>query len=86
MKVNFTISYLQNPAFQWFKPRISGELDEDPAWFKYWDLFIEELQMTFSPYNQTDDVEIELVSLNMTSGQCISEYIVHFNSLAPCCD
>jgi hypothetical protein len=42
--------------------------------------------MNFSPYDQTDDAERELVSLKMTSGQHITEYIVHFNSLAPHCN
>jgi hypothetical protein len=42
--------------------------------------------MNFGPYDQTGDAESELVSLKMTSGQCITEYIVHFNSLAPCCN
>jgi hypothetical protein len=84
--VNFVISYLQNLALQWFEPRLSGELDEDPAWLEDWDLFIEELQMNFGPYDQTGDAESELVSLKMISGQHITEYIVRFNSLAPHCD
>jgi hypothetical protein len=42
--------------------------------------------MNFSPYDQTGDAESELVSLKMTSGQRITEYIVRFNSLAPHCD
>jgi hypothetical protein len=41
--------------------------------------------MNFGPYEQMDDAESELVSLKMTSGQHITEYIVCFNSLAPCC-
>jgi hypothetical protein len=42
--------------------------------------------MNFGPYDQTGDAESKLVSLKMTSGQRITQYIVHFNSLAPCCD
>jgi hypothetical protein len=42
--------------------------------------------MNFGPYDQTDDAESELVSLKMTSSQCITEYIVRFNSLAPHCN
>jgi hypothetical protein len=80
------ISYLWNPALQWFEPGLSGELDKDPAWLEDWDLFVEELQTNFGPYDQTGDAESKLVSLKMTSGQCITEYIVHFNSLAPRCD
>jgi hypothetical protein len=76
------ISYHWNLALQWFKPRLSRELDEDPTWLENWDLFVEELQMKFGPYDQTDDAQSELV----TSSQCITEYIVPFNSLAPCCD
>jgi hypothetical protein len=80
------ISYLWNPALQWFEPGLSRELDEDPAWLEDWDLFVEELQMNFGPYDQTGDAESKLVSLKMTSSQHITEYIVHFNSLAPHCD
>jgi hypothetical protein len=80
------ISYLWNLALQWFEPGLSGELDTDPTWLEDWDLFVEELQTNFGPYNQTGDAESELVSLKMTSGQHITEYIVRFNSLAPCCN
>jgi hypothetical protein len=42
--------------------------------------------MNFGSYDQTGDAETELVSLMMTSGQCISKYIDCFKSLAPHCD
>ena len=43
-KVNFALSYLQDIAQEWFKPGISGELDNIPDWINNWDLFVNELQ------------------------------------------
>jgi hypothetical protein len=51
-----------------------------------WEEFIRELEVNFSPYNETGEAENELVTLKMLTGQHISEYIICFNSLATCCD
>jgi hypothetical protein len=48
--------------------------------------FVRELEVNFGPYDETGEVENELVMLKMLTGQHISEYIVCFNSLATCCD
>jgi hypothetical protein len=36
-KVNFTLSYLHGQAFQWFEPRFSRWLNEEPLWLNNWD-------------------------------------------------
>jgi len=43
------------------------------------------LQTNFGPYDESGDVESELVNLQMKDSQHISEYLVQFNSLAVRC-
>jgi hypothetical protein len=85
-KINFALSYLRGQAFQWFEPGFSGQLDDLPACLDDWEEFVKELEVNFGPYNETREVENELAMLKMLTGQRISEYIVHFNSLASHCD
>ena len=68
-KVNFTLSYLWDVAQKWFEPGISGELEEIPDWIDNWNLFVNELQTDFSPFDEVGDVEHELVNLHMKSDQ-----------------
>ena len=72
-------------AQEWFEPGITGELDEVPDWINNWNLFIDELQTNFGPYDQVGDVERALVNLRMKDNQQISEYLVRFNSLSSQC-
>jgi hypothetical protein len=85
-KINFALSYLHGQAFQWFEPGFSRQLDDPPAWLDDWEEFIKELEANFGPYNKTGEAENELATLKMLTGQCISKYIICFNSLATCCD
>ena len=50
-----------------------------------WDLFVDKLQTNFGPFDESTNVEHELTNLWMKDSQCISEYLVHFNSLAVRC-
>jgi len=79
------ISYLWNVALEWFKPELSGLTEEPPTCLEDWDAFIKELKTNFRPYDESGDVESELVNLQMKDSQCISEYLVRFNSLAVRC-
>jgi len=83
--ITFVISYLRDVALEWFEPGLLGLTEEPPTWLEDWDAFVEELQTNFGPYNKSGDVESELVNLRMKDSQCISEYLVWFNSLAVCC-
>jgi hypothetical protein len=74
-KVNFTLSYLHGQAFQGFEPRFSGQLHAEPAWLDDWDEFVQEVETNFGHYYDIRDVENELATLKMLTGQCISEYI-----------
>ena len=72
-------------AQEWFEPGISGLTDDYPEWLDNWDLFVDELQTNFGPFEESANIEHELTNLQMKVCQCISEYLVCFNSLAVCC-
>ena len=72
-------------ALEWFKPGLSGLTEEPPTWLEDWNAFVEELQTNFGPYDESGDVESELVNLRMKDSQHISKYLVRFNSLAVRC-
>jgi Retrotransposon gag protein len=84
-RVTFALSYLRDVAQEWFEPGISGLTEEFPPWLDNWDLFVEQLQTNFGPYDETADVEHELMNLRMKDTQRISDYLVRFNSLAVRC-
>ena len=72
-------------AQEWFEPRISGLTDNYPEWLDNWDLFVDELQNNFGPFDESTNVEHELTNLWMKDSQCISECLMCFNSLAVRC-
>ena len=63
-------------AQEWFEPRISSLTDDYPEWLDNWDLFVDELQTNFGPFDESANVEHELTNLWMKDSQCISEYLV----------
>ena len=75
-QVTFALSYLWDVAQELFEPRISGFTKEPPLWLENWDLFVEELQSNFGPFDKTTDVEHALMNLWMKDNQRISEYLV----------
>ena len=84
-RVTFALSYLWDVAQEWFEPRISGLTDNYPEWLDNWNLFVDELQNNFGPFDKSTNVKHELTNLWMKDSQCISEYHVRFNSLAVRC-
>ena len=84
-RVTFALSYLQDVAQEWFEPRLSGLTDIYPQWLDSWDLFVDELQNNFGPFDKSANVEHKLTNLRMKDSQCISNYLVHFNLLAVRC-
>ena len=84
-RVTFALSYLWDIAQEWFEPRISSITDNYPEWLDSWDLFVDKLQNNFGPFNKSADVKHKLTNLQMKNSQWISEYLVHFNSLAVHC-
>ena len=84
-RVTFALSYLQDIAQEWFEPRLLGLTDDYPEWLDDWDLFVTELKNNFGPFDESADIEHELSHLCMKDTQRISNYLVHFNSLAVHC-
>ena len=72
-------------AQEWFEPGISDLTDDYPEWLDNWDLFVDKLQTNFGPFDESANVKHKLTNLRMKDSQCISEYLVHFNSLAVHC-
>ena len=83
--VTFALSYLWDVAQEWFEPRISSLTDNYPEWLDDWNLFVDELQNNFGPFNESTNIEHKLTNLWMKDSQRILEYLVCFNSLAVCC-
>jgi len=83
--ITFAIFYLRDVALEWSEPGLLRLTEEPPTWLEDWDAFVEELQTNFGPYDKSSDVESELVNLQMKDSQCISKYLVRFNSLAVRC-
>ena len=81
----WALSYLQDMAQEWFEPGISSLTDDYPERLDDWDLFVDELQNNFGPFDKSANVEHELTNLRMKDSQRISEYLICFNSLAVHC-
>ena len=62
-RVTFALSYLWDMAQEWFEPRISGLTDHYPEWLDNWDLFVDELQNNFGPFDESANVEHKLTNL-----------------------
>ena len=84
-RVTFALSYLRDVAQEWFEPRISSLTDDYPEWLDGWDLFVDELQSNFGPFDESANINHKLTNLQMKDSQHISEYLIHFNSLAVRC-
>ena len=84
-KITFALSYLQDLAQEWFEPGLSGFTDTYPPWLDNWDSFVDKLQDNFGPFDESADIEHDLTNLRMKDTQCISDYLVRFNSLAVHC-
>src|SRR5271170_4354395 len=63
-KVNFTLSYLQGTAQQWFEPAISGLYRNPLAYLSDWKLFVDELRKNFGSFNEVGDAKHKLTSLH----------------------
>jgi Retrotransposon gag protein len=84
-KVTFALSYLRDVAQEWFEPGLSGLTPDIPTWLEDWDAFVNELQDNFGPFDESADVEHDLMTLRMKDNQRISDYLVRFNTLAVRC-
>src|SRR6266850_2324144 len=55
-----------------------------PTWCCNWKDFVIELHTNFGPTNPTGSVEAELHHLSMSHNTHLTDYLLHFNTLAAC--
>src|SRR5260370_28405885 len=83
LKVLFAISYLKKAALEWFEQGVLEEVPRrPPLWKNNWVEFSKELWTHFRPANPTGAAEMELHHLTMAGDSRLSDYLVHFNTLA----
>jgi Retrotransposon gag protein len=78
-KIQYAISYLSGSALQYFEPAILSEVTPKPVWLRDWDVFKDELQMNFSPYNNAAQAEIELKKIIMKEHHKVARYFIAFS-------
>lgn len=82
-KIIFIISYLRDLALESFQSDILRENGENiPYWDGNFELFIQELQYQFGPYDKRADAEGAIESLRMKETDRIAKYIIKFSQLA----
>ena len=84
-KVNYTMSFLKGTALDYFKPFLDTP-DNEPAWLKDYELFVEELLINFGPYNVLADAEVELNTLIMKDSHKAMRFFIDFFRLSTLCD
>ena len=60
--------------------------DDEPAWLKDYELFIEELLINFGPYNALADAEAELDALIMKDNHKVTRFFIDFFQLSTLCN
>jgi hypothetical protein len=59
-KVNYALSFLKEPALDYFEPYLVDHPADEPLWVSDYMAFTEELYLYFGPYDQVADAEVEL--------------------------
>ncbi|CDO70298.1 hypothetical protein BN946_scf184603.g9 [Trametes cinnabarina] len=81
-KVTYAISYLKGMALTWFELYLLEHELGNPLEFLYlYEVFQQELQVKFGPYNITGQAKHNLENLWMADNQRITKYITQFNCL-----
>jgi len=76
---------MKRMALEWFKHGIMEyNTTIAPTWCLNWQDFITELHTNFGPANPMGTAEAELRHLTMNHDTHLTEYLVHFNTLASC--
>ena len=76
-KVNYTMSFLKGMALDYFKPFLDTP-DDEPAWLKDYELFLEELLINYGLYNALTDAEAELDTLIMKDSHKATRFFIDF--------
>jgi hypothetical protein len=80
-KVTYVLSFLKEPAIDFFEPFLVNNRVE-PAWLTDFELLTEELYINFGPYDQQAEAEIELEQLVMKDSHKATKFFVEFYQLS----
>jgi hypothetical protein len=76
-KILFILSYFDGPAMSWFEPGLM-DLANSTHWMWNFEVFINELEVNFSPHDPVGDAESSLTNLTMGEDSHIVKYNVEF--------
>ena len=85
-KVNYTLSFLNRTALDYFEPYLMDNPDQEPTWLNNYDGFIEELMINFGLYNQVADAEVELEQLVMKDNHKATKFFINFYRISTLLD
>jgi hypothetical protein len=77
-KVTYILSFLKEPALDYFEPFLVDDPANKPACLTNFELFTEELYIYFGPYDQQAEAEIELEQLVMKDNHKATKFFVEF--------
>jgi hypothetical protein len=82
MEVNYALSFLKEPALDYFKPYIVDDPADEPLWVSDYSAFTEELYLYLGPYDRVADAEVELENLVMKDNHKAMQFFIEFYRLA----
>jgi hypothetical protein len=85
-KVTYVLSFLKEPALDYFEPFLVDDLANEPAWLTNFEYFTEELYIYFGPYDQQAEAEIELEQLVMKDNHKATKFFVDFYRISAMLD
>jgi hypothetical protein len=77
-KFTYILSFLKEPALDYFEPFLVNDPVNEPAWLTNFEYFTEELYIYFGPYNQQAEAKIELEQLVMKDNHKATKFFVDF--------
>jgi hypothetical protein len=80
--VNYALSFLKEPALEYFEPYLVDDAADEPLWVSDYTAFTEELYTYFGPYDQVTDAEVELENLVMKDNHKATRFFVEFYRLS----
>jgi hypothetical protein len=80
-KVTYVLSFLKEPALDYFEPFLIDDTINEPAWLTDFELLTEELYINFGPYDQQAEAEIELEQLVTKDSHKAAKFFIEFYQL-----
>jgi hypothetical protein len=85
-KVLYLLSFLKEPALEYFEPFLVDDTLNEPAWLTDFEILTEELYIYFGPYDQQADAEIELEQLVMKDSHKATKFFIDFYRISAMLD